>query len=135
MKISLRIKCANGLTKEENENYIHRAMRRILINLPIILEKDARVLNGACGVSSIPLNSWMRFSASRNKLFKWLPNESGDLTKYELHIEKTIKQNGRNIQLHGNWYENRDLKKSTNVNVMQWQWNIHTFISLYRTVL
>lgn len=52
-------------------------------NLPIILENEARVLNGACGASSMPLSSWMRFSASRSKLFKWFPNESVDLTKNE----------------------------------------------------
>lgn len=45
-------------------------------NSPIILENEARVLNGACGISSKPLNSWIRFSASRSKLFKWEPSES-----------------------------------------------------------
>lgn len=28
----------------------------------------------------MPLSSWIRFSASRSKLFKWLPKESADLT-------------------------------------------------------
>lgn len=47
-----------------------------------MLENDARVLNGICGTSSAPpLNSFILLSASRSKAFKWLPSESGDLTK------------------------------------------------------
>lgn len=64
----------------ENKKLKEKQIRISIENLPIILENEARVLNGACGASSKPLNSWIRFSASRSKLFKWLPNESVDLT-------------------------------------------------------
>lgn len=45
----------------------------------------------------MPLSSWMRFSASRSKLFKWLPNESVDLTKTE--NGNTLNQNVLTVQI------------------------------------
>lgn len=92
----------------------HWAMRKILVNLPMILENDARVLNGACGMSSIPLSSWMRFSASRNKLFKWLPNESGDLTR--LYAYKKVKWNEKGTQLQCNWPKKRKKERNQSIN-------------------
>lgn len=46
----------------------------------MMLENEALVLNGACGISSVPLSSYILLSASRNKAFKWLPSASGVLT-------------------------------------------------------
>lgn len=51
-----------------------------VVHLPIMLEKDARVLNGIWGLSSTPPNSYTRFSASCSRAFKWFPSESAVLS-------------------------------------------------------
>lgn len=111
--MSLGIKSANGNSdsgsteREWKDDWLH-------VNLPMILENDARVLNGACGVSSMPLNSWMRFSASRSKLFKWLPSESGDLTGIGLPYHANVFERSAQYPCKRS-QKQRDQKKMNNI--------------------